>query len=453
VYSTLMPTLYERYHVTNCRNGFHWSQDECTPPSGAGVLGSSDPTTFTTLGPPHQADALRGGVPCLIGTDGYDICTWTKPPDALINKIWGPLSDLCKYVPGKSATAWTFGNCNAGADLITTVGKNTWNFPSYAGNPDPYNAPGGYTSSAAAAQPAAARSRSPIRLGRPRLGRRSAARARTRLSGEVSLPRGMRLAGAKVTVHRLLLEEHGHGELTRPHRGRAARPLQLKLRRVGAGRFTAAKTGRRSTRIALHRAVRRGRTQLTLSFAAPTFRTPRACHALPASIATDTEPLQLKSRLVIRAGRTRHRILLEHHVRCRRDARGNVHRLEYVNPRRHPLRRGLAVSLHAPPRARPGTTVRFTARVHNRRRGSRRLRSSVWDVTLHAHTLNRHGRTIRIRELRRGRSRRLTVTRSVPRGAHGRFCAVVVATAPGTHAVHARACAPVRAARAPTATG
>ena len=107
-------------------------------------------------------------------------------------------------------------------------------------------------------------------------------------------------------------------------------------------------------------------------------------------------------------------------MRCRRDARGNIHRLEYVHPRRHPLRPGLAVSLHAPPRVQPGTTVRYIARVHNRRRGSRRLLSSLWDITLNAYTLNGHDRTMRIRELRRGRSRRVTFTRRVPRGARGR---------------------------------
>ena len=63
VYSTLMPTLYERYHVTNCRNGFHWSQYECTPPTGAGVLGASDPTpsrpSVRPIRPRRSGEACR----------------------------------------------------------------------------------------------------------------------------------------------------------------------------------------------------------------------------------------------------------------------------------------------------------------------------------------------------------------------------------------------------------
>jgi hypothetical protein len=63
------------------------------------------------------------------------------------------------------------------------------------------------------------------------------------------------------------------------------------------------------------------------------------------------------------------------------------------------------------------------------------------------------GRTTRLRELRAGRSRRVTLTLRVPRKARGRFCAQAVATAPGTRADLVRACSRIHAARAPEVTG
>ena len=457
VYQALLPTVYDRYHITRCFNGFYDAfprSSTCNAPAwGPGVLGTSGQSlaqSFTTIAQPYD---WLSAVPC-----GEDVgpCTFNFPPSDLMNRVWGRVEPECSYTPGKAETAWTFGSCSAGVDPITSIGQNTWGFPERTGSPVPFPPNGtAFGAVAAGVTGAAARTRprAPIRLGRPRHGHRRAVRGRARLRADTTIPRGMRLAGATVTLKRLLFEARGHGELTRPHGSRAARPLKLRLRRAAAGHFTASRTGRRSVRIALRRVGRRARTRLTLGIGAAAFRTPRTCHALPASIATDTQPLHLESRLVISHGRSRHSIALEHHVRCRRGARGNIHRLEYVHPRRHPLRPGLAVSLHAPPRVQPGTTVKYIARVHNRRRGSRRLLSSLWDITLNAYTLNGHDRTMRIRELRRGRSRRLTFTRRVPRGARGPVCAVVVATATATRAVRARACAPVRAARAPTATG
>ena len=87
---------------------------------------------------------------------------------------------------------------------------------------------------------------------------------------------------------------------------------------------------------------------------------------------------------------------------------------------------------------RPGTTVRYVARVNNRRSGKRRLASSVWDVAIHG------GRTTkRIHELRRGRGITVTVPQRVPLKARGRFCAVVVTTAPDTRAVSDKVCSTV----------
>ena len=467
VYQALMPTLYERYHITGCVNGWltaYPNDSPCTAPAdGPGVLhGQNVSQDFTTIAQPYDE---ANGIPC--GSLGNWSCTFfNTPPSDLMKRIWGQVEPKCSYTPGKADTAWTFG-CSAGVDPITSIGENTWNFTTRSGNPKTYPPDGtvggvvkeGLGRLATTPTPVVAgaaartRPRAPIMLGRPRHGHRRAVRGRAQLLVDTPIPRAMRLAGATIRLKRLLFERRGHGELTRAYGGRVPRPLKLRLKRAAAGRFTAATTGRRSVRIALRRVRRHGRTRLALEVGAAAFRGPRACHGLPASVAIDTPPLHLETLLTISDGRTRHRIVLKHHVRCLRDARGNIDRLVRVRPRRHPLRRGLAVSLYGPRHVRPGTTARFVAHVRNRRRGSRRLLSSLWDITLDAHTRNGHGRTARIHELRRGRSRRVTFTRPVPRGARGRFCAVVVATAPATRGVHARACAPVRAARARTATG
>jgi hypothetical protein len=451
VYQTLMPTLYERYHITNCHNGFHWQYDQCTAPTGLGVVSGAG-EDFTMIGPPHQVnqDVPHERVPCVVQQDYqdvYDVCTWTKPPDDLMTKVWGTPSDRCTYVPGKSETAWTFGDCNAGVDVLTSIGENTWNFPSSEGDPDPYDAPGGFTASAAAARAAAVPPRSSIRLGRGRLGRRSAVGGRAQLSGGVVVPRRMRLAGATVTVDRLLFDRRGRGELARPYGGRPPRALRLTLRRAAPGRFTAAIKGRRSVRVTLRRG-RRGHARLTLGIGAAALRAPQACHALPASVARDAPPLYLESRLLLSHGRLRHRLRLEHHVRCARDARGNVDRLVFVPNRRLPARPGLAVSLHGPRRVRPGTIARYVAVLRNRRHGRRRLASSLWAIAF-----TTGSRTTRIHELRRGRARVLSFRRRVPTAARTPFCVRVVATAAGARAADARACAAVGAARAPAFTG
>ena len=439
VYSALIPTVYERYQITNCRDGFDYGNGQCSPPTGLGVIGGGQ--DFTMIGPPHQIDRFGAEqVPCLVEQDysgSDDVCTWTSPPADLMNRVWGPVPPNCSYVPGQSDTVWTFG-CSVGADVAKTIGDNRWDFPTFSGDPDPYNAPGGFTAVAGA----------PIRLGRPRSGQRRAVHGRALLRGGVTVPRRLALDGATVKLDRLLFERRGRGELTRPYRGRAARSVTLRLRRAAPGVFTAARQGRRKVRVTLRRSGRRGRARIALRLGGTEFRAPHACHALPASLALDTAPLHLESRLVIRHGRVRHRLRLEHRVRCGRDARGNVDRLVLVRNRSVRLRRGLAVSLRGPRSVRPGTSVRYTARLRNRRDGGGRTASSLWDVTL-----NDLRRTRRIRELRRGRSRSVSFTRRVPATARTPFCVHVVATAAGARATRARTCAAVADARAPASTG
>ncbi len=442
IYRTLMPTLYQRYHVSYCSDGYG-SEGNCSGvASGTGVIGGGQ--NFISLGSLYVNDQY----PCYDDWTG-DYCAYTKPPDDLMNRIWGPLSSDCSYQTGSAQTAWTFG-CSAGVDVNTSIKSNTWGFLNHTGNFVVYYAPDCPASScpgdAAGSRAAQVRRRPPIMLGRRRqLGPVRAVRGSVDLRANTVIPR-MRLTGATVRLGRLLFERAGLGELARP-RGRPVRTL--KLRRASSGRFIAATRGRPRTRIVLRRRGGGGRVALRLRIGASAFRTPRACHALPASTAIDTPPVELETRLYLSNARTqRHRILLHHRVRCRRDARGNIHRLEHVRYRRHPLRRGLALTLHGPRRVQPGTTARYVARVHNRRRGSRRLLSSLWDVTFFGRT-----RTTRIHELRRGQSQRITFTSRVPRSARRRFCVEVGATAPAARGAHTHVCSRVGAAGAPGVTG
>ena len=455
VYRALMPTIYDRYAITNCyisSPSYSYGSGDCTGPTGLAVIG--DTHNFTAIAQRHHVDPDFANwwetVPCS-GEDAsfFDSCAWTLPSDDLMNRIWAPVSANCSYQPGQSKSAWTFG-CSAGVDTSSSIGANTWLFPSYAGSPDPGTDPA--FRAAAAAGSSRLGSGASVVLGRPRDGLRRPKRGTARLRVNTILPRGMRLAGATIKLDRLLFEERGHGEVTQAHRTRAPRPVVLRLRRAAPGRVTATSTGRRGVRIELRRTGRRGRARLTMRIRAAEFRVPRACHGLPASVALDTAPLQLQSRLVISDGRTLHRILVRQQLRCARDARGNVDRLVPVRNRRYPARPGLAVSLRGPSRVRPGTRAAYVARVRNRRHGHDRLRSSLWDVTLYG-----RAPTKRIRELRRGRTRTFDFTVKVPRNAgsgpaastpRGRFCVGVGVSAAGARGEGARVCSRVRAARA-----
>jgi hypothetical protein len=458
LYQSLLPTISDRYKVTNCYDGYVYaSQCSGVPPNPTAIGNPNDLDAaggMKTFIYPGQVFDQGSGVPCSDNPDGivrHQCIYYAVSPD-IIARGFGSLPAGCIYKPRHPETMWT-SDCPIGNDVNMSIGRNTWGFNSYCGNFVAKSCSG-----AAVASAAGARRGAPIVLGRPRHGRRRATRGRARFRAEIDVPRGLRLAGATVGLKRLLFEPRGRGELTRPRGSRAPR---LKLRRTGPGRFSAAaRSGRPRARIVLRRIGRR-RALLTLTAGARAFRAPRACHALPASVALETPRLELETRLVIRNGRARRRIVVPHHMRCRRDAAGNIDRLVYIRNRPHRLRPGLAVTLRGPRRVRPGTTARYVVRVHNRRRrGDDRLVSSLWDVTLTGGGRTtrtrrlRSGPSRRIRELRAGRTRRLAFTIRVPRAAHGRLCADAVAAAPGARADRARACSLVQAARgAPKVTG
>jgi hypothetical protein len=292
IYQTLVPTVYDRYDITQCAV---YGNALCSGPASGttGVIGgatsSNDetPFDFIALGSPRDLDA---GVPCKNDEqDEVPDCTYTTPPSSLSTSVWGTPSDQCSYVPGQSGTAWTFGTCDAGVDPGSSIGANTWNFTTYSGAFDvstshcgwPY---GGCSNGTAARAAQALAGRPPIRLARPRAGRRAAVRGRARIQASIGLPRGMRLEGATVRLNRLLFEPRFR-ELTAPRTRRGEQPLTLTLSRVGRGRFAAATGGRRWVRVAMRR--RRGvRASLTVT-TARVYHAPRACHAAGGGRAQD----------------------------------------------------------------------------------------------------------------------------------------------------------------------
>jgi hypothetical protein len=438
VYAALMPTIYARYDINGCRDygvGFvpagginsGYSLDCVSAPNQVGVH-YQDSQTFIGTGEAFSQD----NYPCYRVYDKL-ACAYDRTPDiGLSTKVWGPLADGCTNKPNTPSQQWMFSKCNVAVDLRTSVTDNGWNYTSYSGSPDP---PGAFDCMIknGCAVGSQARLAAPVRLRKQATGRRRAADGGARLEARLMLPTGTRLAGATVKVQRVLFER-GHRDLTARRTSPRAKAMKLRLKRTGDGRFTAGSTGRRHVRVGLQRRPN-GHVRLTLS-ARRLFHAPRACHAWPASVARDAPPLWLHSSLVIAGQRVR----LHHHLRCRRDAKGNVSRLVAV---RHPARThrpGLDVSLRGPRTVEPGTQVRYVARVRNRRHtGGDRMASSLWDVRVGAGE-----RRVRIRELPAGKARRIRFSLTVPERAQGRICAQAAAGAPGARADHDTVCSRVR---------
>lgn len=425
VYRTLLPDVFERYQISGCRDytGFvpagginqGLSMHCIAPPQQDGV-DTIDSQTFISLGQAHSQD----NYPCY---EVYSklVCAYDRVPDAkLSSQVWGEVDFNCDYVPGKSTTIWTFGKCSAGVDVRTSVVANTWGFPNNVGAPDP---PGAFDCMIKNGCAIGSRSEgaAPVRFKRTRAGMRGSAELRT----ELGTLRGKRLAGATLRIDRLLFEE-GHGELTSA--SRKARPLTLRLSRAGKGRFVAKAKGRVTVEL---RRGRDGRVRVTLS-GARVRHVPRACRALPASVA-EPATAWLHSRLVIRAEGAGVPVRVSQHLRCRRDGSGEVARLERVRFGRTASRPGLAVSVRGPKAVRAGGRATYRARVSNR------AEASFWDVRVTG-----AAKTTRIRELRRGKSRTVAFSVRVPHNARGRVCVRFAAAAPAAKEAREHVCPPVR---------
>lgn len=431
VYQALMPSVYDRYVITQCAV---YGDALCYGPNpGTGIIGGG--SSFTTLAAQRDTNA---GVPCENDEQNADPdCTYTPPPSDLLNRVWGKPSEQCSYVPGNAATAWTFG-CAAGVDAQSSIGSNTWNFTTYTGSFDVSGSHCGYPYGSCQ-QDFQPRSLAPIALG---------VRGHAAISAVTTIAPAAQLGRATVALDRLLVDSATRVDLARPHRGLTA-PPPLTLSRQPGGSFVAQPASQPGVRVQLRRLDRRGLVKVSLLISGSKLETPSACNALPARISLAQPVVELQTRLLISAGATSRMIDVTHDWRCARDATGTVDRLVPVLPRSHPQRGGLAITLHGPSRVQSGRTGRYVAVVYNRRTNGRRELASLWDVTVGYGA----GRIVRIPELPRGRSRSLSFSRRAARGADSRFCINVVATAPGVRAAYARTCAVVTATSGPPFTG
>ena len=441
-YQALVPTVFDRYQVTNCiaNQGSRFCQG---PSAGPGVIGNSQ--NFTTIGLPPTTSLGLPATPCIYHeSTGVYYCHYetNAPPADLMSRIWGPVSPTCNYQPGNANTAWTFG-CNLGVPAATSVGTSPgWAFATHAGNPVTMSATstlGAVRATAGVVRASAARAGSGPRASREVLGP-------LRFRGRVFFARGLRLRRMRVSVQRTLFEHGRREELARSASGRRLRPFAL--RRVRDGVFTARRRGGPGVRLRLRRLDVRGGARLELRLTRVRTRDIRAlCTVLPASVSPAGRPLELETRLQLRDRAVTHAVTMRQRWRCVRDRKGEFTGIRPIKPRRPAARPGLSVGMTAPRVLASGRRASVRITVANLRRARpTRVVSSLWDLRI-AGTAGGPGRTIGVKELRARRSRTLRLTLPVPRRARGRVCVQVAANATSARGAGARRCA--RIANAP----
>ena len=223
-YRVLMPTVFDRFVVSNCTN---YKFRYCTGPSaGPGVIGNSQ--SFTTVGLPPTTQVGIPSTPCIYHANaGTYYCRYpaNAPPAALMKRIWGPVSAVCDYQPPNLNTLWTYG-CSLGVPAAASVRANApgWTFTTHAGHPVT-------TSSAVGAAGATAGTVRAHRRGR-RLGRaRRAAPSGCRSQGGARGPRSAavhRPGRARARTAPAPDARRGRADLVRAWSPRGARPLALR---------------------------------------------------------------------------------------------------------------------------------------------------------------------------------------------------------------------------------
>jgi hypothetical protein len=439
-YKALVPTVFDRYQVTNCipNQGSRFCEG---PSPGPGVIGNSQ--NFTTIGLPPTTSAGMPLTPCIYHqSTGSFYCHYetNAPPADLMTRIWGPIDpgSTCDYEPGNANSAWTFG-CNLAVPQATSIGSSPdWAFATHSGNPVTLSASstrGAVRAAAGVVRASAAQAGSSAQAARNVL-------APLRFTGRVFSPRGLRLRRMRVSVQRTLFEHGRREELARSRSGRRLR--RFALRRVRAGLFTSGRRGRPGVRLRVRRLAERGGARLDLRLTRVRTRDIRAlCTVLPASISRAGRPLELETRLRLRDGKATQRITLRQRWRCVRDRKGEFTGIRPIKLKPPAARPGLAVRLRAPHVLPGGRRAAVRVTVTNRRRARpSRVVSSLWDLRITGRAGGRL-RTTGLHELRAGRSRTVRLTVPVPRHARGRACVRVSAKAPGARGAVARSCARV----------
>ena len=452
VYQTLLPTVYQRYAVTNCRTqggGSPETKLTCELPTGESVISGSDGLSATWLALPADSSTVCtqvGPIDPYTGAPSQIDCDYATDlapvPDSLADIIWGSISDTCSYQPGNDNTLWEFG-CSLGVPKATSIGADSpgWTFTTTTGNPDIFNSslssaaravPGVVTAGAARARAVTARVRTRAAAPRTVLGP-------LRFAGRMHVSRGLRMRRLRVVVDRTLFEHGRREELARSASGRRLRPFALRQRRHGV--FTTAGSRGPRARLRLRGFGAPGQARLDLRLSKVRTRDIRAlCAVLPAGVSRAGRPLELETRLRMSDGTSRSATTLRQPWRCARDRKGEFTGIRPVRPRPTAARPGLAVHLRTPRVLTTGRRATVLVTVTNRRRARpSRVESSLWHLRITG-TAGGPAQTVRAKELRARRSRTLRLRLPVPDAVGRRLCVRVTAGADSARPAHARRC-------------
>ena len=443
-YQTLLPTVYQRYAITNCTTvETYYEQLTCEPPTGQSVIAGSNGLAATWLGPPPDINTCAPT--SVVPTTGfaYIDCDYGDSPgtvpDSLASTVWGTISDTCNYQPGNPNTVWAFG-CALGVGKATSIAADSpgWMFTTTTGHPDILQ----NTSVGAAvrALPGVVRASGAART---RLGR-------LRFAGRLFLPPKLRLTRLRVGVERILFDDAHRKELALSGLRSRLRPVTVRDARAGV--FTSRARSRPSVRLSLRRLDAHGTVRLDLQLAGVRIRDIRAlCTMLPAKVSLAGRPLELETRLLLRDRGVTKRITLRQRWRCVRDREGEFGGIRPIKPKPLAARPGLAVRLGAPRILASGRQATVLVTVTNRRRARpSRVVSSLWHLRITG-TAGGPTHTISLKQLRARRSRTLRLSLRVPRATRRRVCVQVAAGADSARPTSARRC--VRITSSPPVTG
>jgi FG-GAP-like repeat len=221
VYQLYTPAFWKRYDVSGC-----WPETgySCEPPQGRNVRHLIVSGSFLAV-LSNQSGCTR--YPFFIE------CNWAEPGE-VGGRVWGDVSEECRYdsTPGSSA-AWRYG-CNLGVPGGNLVDQKAgWQFATtICKRPRP-------TDMSLCKDVASAR----LQSGRVRVDVRG--NADLRLVGSVAYPGPLKPRRMSVALGRVLLEDEGEGELVNHPSGARLSPTRLKRLRGGTSRRVAVASARR----------------------------------------------------------------------------------------------------------------------------------------------------------------------------------------------------------------
>jgi hypothetical protein len=469
-YKTLLPTLYDRYVITGCQGEKEVPGNTDCFFSNWGPVNLTNGSATTLQAPPSgnwdSGASGGGGSPCWWHWFFHYIrCDYTSPPtsngangQALTTQIWGPVSDTCNYT-GDPATAWKFG-CNLGVQAQYSIGHAGdaygWDFTTCTGNPV-VSATG--SGRGPEAPPLQGSCSPPTGTANP--GDDGA----VQLAAAAGAPRGFDVRSATFSSPGLLAPSGKSGKRGKAARaGQAATKIHLTLSHgkqlADGGKQLGTPRGAPPATLTLDH-DHHGHPRLRFSVSRIRVATPEACQELPASVSLTTRPFTVMTSLTVSDGHHTKTIMLPATWRCLRNRGGAITAIRTLKPTAPAHRPGLRISVRGPRAVTPGSTVRFTVRLHNtRRRPRNRTISSLWNLATtvylmpartHRRATKVHFRTVpivrRLRELRRGRAHNLQVAIHIPaalsRTRLRRVCITAQTTADATRAAHTQHCAAV----------